>query len=202
MKRKPLFPWLSGLFLAAALLTGCQSPPVAAPIPGDASVRNNCYSLLHQLLAEQKEVNLLHFIKSEPGDVKNLVGRIATASGTGARLLEDFARDDPTIRLDETRLPAGEVAARAAIASTKETELLHQTGNEFELTLLLTQTEALNYAWHMAQVAADHEPDPGRARALAGVSADMQNLYHQVFQLMLSKAKSAATNPFPPHPTR
>lgn len=189
MNGRLLFPLLSGLLLAASLLTGCQSPQAGAPIPRGDSTRNNCYSLLHQLLAEQKEVSLLHFIKSEPGDVKILVGRIATTSGTGAKLLEEFAKDDPSIRLHDTRLPAGELAARAAIASAKEKELLHQTGPEFELTLLLTQTEALSYAWHLAQVAADNEPQPERARALAGVSADMQSLYHQVFVLLLSKAK-------------
>jgi hypothetical protein len=37
---------------------------------------------------------------------------------------------------------------RDAIASTKENELLGQTGDEFELALLLTRTEALSYASH------------------------------------------------------
>jgi hypothetical protein len=60
--------------------------------------------------------------------------------------------------------------------------------------LLLTQTEALSYAWHLAQVAGENEPQPERARALAGVSEDMQNLYHEVFVMLLSKTKSSATN--------
>ena len=42
--------------------------------------------------------------------------------------------------VDAIRLPAGELAVRTASATPKETELLHQTGREFELTLLLTQT--------------------------------------------------------------
>jgi hypothetical protein len=182
------------MLLAAGVLTGCQSPPVRPPVESSASLRNNGYSLLHQLLDEQKDVSLLRFIKSEKPEVKKLVKRIATTSGTGAKLLEKFAKVDPAIRLTDLRLPPGELATRAAIAATKQKELLSQTGDEFELTLLLTQTEALSYAWHLAKVTGENEPQPDRARALAGVSEDMANLYHEVFGLLLSKIKSAATN--------
>jgi hypothetical protein len=67
--------------------------------------------------------------------------------------------------------------------------LLSLKGDEFELTLLLTQTEALNYAWHLAKVAAENEPQPDRARTLTHISQDMENLYHEIFLLLLSKHK-------------
>jgi hypothetical protein len=191
---KAILPLLAGMFLATCFLTGCQSPKAAPMVQSGASVRNNCYSLLHQLLDEQKDVSLLRFIKSEHSDVKTLVKRIATTSGTGAKLLEEFAKDDPSIRLDDLRLPPGELATRDAIASTKEKELLSRSGDEFELTLLLTQTEALSYAWHLAKVAGENEPQPERAHALAGIGQDMQNLYQEVFLLLLSKTNSSVTN--------
>src|ERR1017187_10136797 len=193
---KIILPWFAAMLSAACVLTGCQSPKAGAPSGSSAAqaTQNNCYSLLHQLLDEQKDVSILRFIKPEHSDVKNLVKRIATTSGTGATLLEEFVRDDPSIRLDDIRLPPGELATRDAIASTKEKELLSQTGDEFELTLLLTQTEALSYAWHLAKVTGENEPQPDRARALAGLSEDMQNLYHEVFVLLLSKTTSSATN--------
>jgi hypothetical protein len=167
------------------------------PSPGgdvSQSTRNNSYSLLHQLLEEQKDVSLLRFIKSEHPDVKTLIKKIATTSATGATLLEQFAKDDPTIRLDDISLPPGEEATRVAIASIKEKELLNQTGDKFELTLLLTQTEALSYGWHLAVVASLYEPDPYRAHALVGISVDMDNLYHEVFALLLAKTRASATN--------
>jgi hypothetical protein len=71
---------------------------------------------------------------------------------------------------------------------------LSQSGDTFELTLLLTQTEALSYAWHLAEVTGKNEPQPERAHALAGISEDMQNLYHEVFMLLLSKTESPPTN--------
>jgi hypothetical protein len=153
------------------------------------TTRNNCYSLLHQLLNDEKNVSLLRFIKREQDDVKKLVKKIATTSGTGAKLLEEFARHDPSINLDDLRLPPGEAATREAIAATRQKELLSQTGGEFELSLLLTQAEALSYAAHLAKVAGENESQPDRARALAGVSEDMANLYHEVFVLLLSKTK-------------
>ena len=194
MNTKIILPLLAAMLSVACVLTGCQSPKARSPSGSSASTRNNCYSLLHQLLDEQKDVSILRFIKREHSDVKNLVKRIATTSGTGAKLLEEFARHDPSIKLDDIRLPPGEASTRDAIASTKQKELLSQTGDEFELTLLLTQTEALSYAWHLAKVAGENEPQPERARALAGVSKDMENLYREVFVMLLSKTKSSATN--------
>jgi hypothetical protein len=196
---KVILPLLAGIVLAACFLLGCRSPNAATPIERSASTRNNCYSLLHQLLDEQKDVSLLRFIKSEDSDVKKLVKRIATTSGTGAKLLEEFAKDDPSIRLDDLRLPPGELATRDAIASTKEKELLGQSGGEFELTLLLTQTEALSYAWHLAKVAGEHEPQPERSHALAGIGEDMQHLYHDVFVLLLAKTHFSVTNAVTAH---
>jgi hypothetical protein len=194
MKIIPSF--FTATLFAACLLMGCQSPNAMPPRTGGAiqSTRNNGYSLLHQLLDEQKNVSLLRFIRPEQSDVKTLVKKIATDSGTGAALLEKFAKDDPTISMDDIQLPPAELATRAAIAATKKKELLSQSGGTFELTLLLTQTEALSYGWHLAEVTAENEPQPDRARALAGISEDMQNLYHEVFILLRSKTESLATN--------
>ena len=179
------------VLLIASLLAGCQSPQ-PRPVSGAGArqeLRNNCYSLLYQLLEEQKDVSLLRFIKREPSDVKTLITHIAKTSATGARLLEALARQDPAIRLDDLRLPPGEVATRDAIAATKEKELLGQSGVEFELSLLLTQTEALSYGWHLAKVTSENEPDPERARALAGISEDLKAAYQEVFTLLLAKIK-------------
>ena len=191
MNAKSLLPLLVAATSLVCLLSGCQSPRIASSSACAAaqSTRNNCYSLLHQLLNDQKNVSLLRFIKREHEDVKTLVKKIAANSATGAKLLEEFARHDPSITLDDIRLPPGEAATREAIASTKEKELLSQTGGEFELSLLLTQAEALSYASHLAKVASENEVQPDRARALTGVSEDMAALYHEVFVMLLSKTK-------------
>jgi hypothetical protein len=171
---------LFALTALVAWLNGCQTAPPLPEAVAPPTTRNNCYSLLHQLLEEQKNVGLLRFIKREDPDVKNLIKKIAAVSSTGAKLLERFAREDRSIVLDDVGLPPGEVLARDAIAATKKKELLGNSGGEFELALLLTQTEALNYGWHLAQVAARQETQPERARALTGLGQEMENLYREV----------------------
>ena len=188
MKTKSLL--FTMLLLIVGALNGCQTPRAMIPTSGAArSTRNNCCGLLHQLLNKQKDVSLLRFIKREQSDVKELVNKIAINSATGAKLREALAKDDPRLNLDDIRLPPGEVATRAAIAATKKKELLDQTGDKFELTLLLTQTQALCYAWHLAKVAGENESQPDHARALAGLSEDMRKLYYEAFALLLSKTK-------------
>jgi len=145
--------------------------------------------LLHQLLNDEKNVSLQRFIKHEEADVKGLVKKIAANCATGAKLLEEFARHDPSINLDDIRLPPGEVATREAIAATKRKELLGQSGDQFEMSLLLSQASALSYGWHLAKVAGDNEFRPDHARALAGVSKDMENLYREMFLLLLSRTR-------------
>jgi hypothetical protein len=192
---KNILAMLAPVFLGGCLLTGCQSQArIPSPSGPSQTTRNNCYSLLHQLLDDQKDVSILRFIKREHSDVKDLVKKIATTSGAGSKLLEEFAKKDPLLNLDATRLPPGETATRDAIASTKKHELLSESGDEFELTLLLTQTEALSYAWHLAQVASENDSQPDRSSALARVSGNMKSLYQEVFALLLSKTKSSASN--------
>ena len=201
LKMKIVPPLITAMLLGVCAVAGCQSPNAMSSTGSSAmqSTRNNCCSLLHQLLDEQKDVSLLRFIKPEHSNLKQLMKRIATTSGTGATLLEEFARDDPSINLNDLRLPPGELDTRDAIASAKEGQLLSQTGDTFELTLLLTQTEALSYAWHLAKVAGENEPQPEHSRALAGLSRDMQNLYQEVFELLRSHAKSSPMNPISSH---
>jgi len=199
---KILPPLIVLMLTAAGLLTGCQSSRAAFPSQAVASqtTRNNGYSLLHQLLEEQKDVSLLRFIRPEHNDVKQLVKKIAKTSGAGAELIEAFAKDDSSINLADIGLPPGELATRDAIGAAKKKELLSQSGETFELTLLLTQTEALSYGWHLAEVTGANEPEPQRARALAGIGKDMQSLYQQVFSLLLSKMELPPTNAIGAHP--
>jgi hypothetical protein len=187
---------LVGTLAFGSLLSGCQSPKATIPFQKSPAqtTRNNAYSLLHQLLDDEKDVSMLRFIKREHSDVKDLVKKIATTSKAESKLLEEFAKKDPSLALDHTDLPPGETATRDAIAATKKHALLSQKGDEFELTLLLTQTEALNYAWHLAQVASENDLQPDRSQALARVSDDMKNLYQQVILLLLSKQNSSSAN--------
>jgi hypothetical protein len=180
------------LLLAWGLSAGCETRPETRSLANTAiapSARNNAYSLLHQLFGEQKDVSLLRFIRPENTALKDFTKLVAADSKAGEKELEDFARQDPSIHLDTTWLPPGEALTRDAIARMKEHALLTQKGREFDLTLLLSQTEALNYAWHLADVAAQYEPDPDRAKALRDLATEMETLYRQAFNMLLEAQK-------------
>lgn len=147
---------------------------------GTNAIRNNCYSLLYQLLNEEKDLSKLRFIKRENADLKNLLKRIAVTANDGVKQLQAFARQDSSLTLDDYRLPSGEEQTRADISSQKEKELLHQSGDKLEFTLLLTQIEALNYASHLAHIAAQNDFRPERMQFLAELSNKMAILYGEV----------------------
>jgi hypothetical protein len=184
---------LALMVVVVCVSTGCGSLKIkSAAKEGTAlAIRNNGYSLLHQLLDEEKDVSMLSLIKREDSDVKRLVKKIAATSKTDCDLLEGLAKRDPSVALDDIELPPGEVAARKSIAANKKDALLGRTGDAFELTLLLSQAEALNYAWHLAKVTAENETQPQRIHALTGISNEMEDLYGEVFVLLRSKTMLA-----------
>jgi hypothetical protein len=150
-------------------------------------VRVNSYSLLYQLLEQQKNVSKLLIIKRERADLKRLIKSIASASAAGAKTLEKFAKEDVSLPLKQSSLPPGEAATREAIAGTRTKELLAASGDDFELSLLMTQSEALSYAWHLAKVAAENETQPARAHYLTELSEEMKNLHAEVISLLRSR---------------
>ena len=193
-----MFGGMLAILTAAGLATGCQFPKPESNTEvvtetSTASTRNNCYSLLHQLLSEEKDVSLLGFIKHEQDDVKRLINRIARTSKAGAEMLEQFAKQDRSLNLKDIRLPSGETATRDAIAETKKHELLHEKGQEFELSLILSQAEAVRYASHLAKVASKSDSQPERSQALAHLSGEMEGLYQEL-SAMLSVRESAHAN--------
>jgi hypothetical protein len=193
----PLLP--ATLFALSFLLAGCQLPKAAPLDPPKSAgqnapasdLRNNSYSLLYQLLNDEKDVSKLRFIKREEQDLKVLVRRIATSSRAGARRLEEFAKQDPSLVLTNTQLPPGEVATRKAIAATKKKDLLGQSGEQFEMSLFLSQAEALSYGSHLAKVAAESDTHPYRKHYLESLSAELKDLDHQLVSLMLSRWRAA-----------
>ena len=180
--------------LLAALLSGCQTPPSSRPAPAapppiqdhtlKTTLRNNSYALLYQLLEQEKDVSLLRFIKREHADLKDVLKKIAADSAAGGKLLKNFAKDDPSIDLTAIRLPPGEVATRAAIAAHEQKELLHGKGEFFEMTMLLNQAEAVNYAEFLAQVAAQNEANPRRRQALEALSEQMAEYHMRIVHLI------------------
>lgn len=186
---------LVGSLLAATLVCGCQTRRTG----GEAAVVNtnkteratwsNGYALLYQLMSDEQNVSKLHYFKHEQPDVKELINGIAAASALAAKQLEAYDQQDGGADLKNQDLPPGEQTTRDAIASTKKWDLLGHTGEHLELSLLLTQSEAMNYGWHLAEVAARNDSRPERARYLKALSEQMKGFYRDIYQLLLTRIK-------------
>jgi hypothetical protein len=143
-------------------------------------VRNNAASLLFDLLNDEKNLSKILIIKRESDTLHELVKRISTTASDRAKQLEQLELQDASLNLHVMGLPSGEAATRDAISKTKEQELLHTKGSEFEFRLLLTQTEALNYGAHLAKVAAANDPKLENARTFSQIQNEFEILYREV----------------------
>ena len=177
----------------AAIAGGCttvRSAPKEGATRKD-QIRVNCYGLLYQLLGQQKNVDKLLWFKVESRNLDDLITAIADASEDGADRLQNFSEADPELPLDQIQLPPGERATRDAIADTKKKELLKPFNPDFEIELLLTQSEALSYAWHLALVAAENESNDDRADYLRTFAARMKTLHSRAMTLLWSSIRSS-----------
>ena len=156
------------------LCGGAKAQKSSAPEKGKSDedkkveIRNNAASLLADLLGDEKNLGKILIIKHPAPGVDKLVKEIAKTAGDEGDELEKMANDGKALNLQAMQLPPGETATRSAISRTKEHELLFSSGTEFEVNLLLTQTDALEYGSHLARVGGER----GIARARKAVSRD------------------------------
>jgi hypothetical protein len=175
---------------AGLLLCGCahweENRPANIPsaTPQKLEARNNAASLLYDLLGDEKNVSKILIIKGNSEELGQLIRAISKSAAEDEGQLKTLASNDPALDLHDLQLPPGEKAAREAIAKTKEQKLLFSTGKEFEFNLLLTQTEALNYGWHLAKIAGENSSSPGEVQTFTAMSRQMEDLYNQVIREM------------------
>ncbi len=184
--------------LGTAMLCGCTTvkdvPLTPATSPAAArklEVRNNAVSLLYDLTQDEKNVSKVLIIKRNSKELGELIKAISKTSGDAGKRLEQLAKDDPDLKLHALELPAGEKATRDSIAKTKEHELLFSSGDNFQFQLLLTQTDALSYGWHLAGIAAANSESPEEVRAFKEISGAMENLYDQVVTMLRAEARKS-----------
>jgi hypothetical protein len=182
---------LAGFTLCAWFLSGCahlQEKPVQSNPSVVLASRNNSASLLYDLLNDEKNVSKILIIKRDRDELHALIKNISATCGDASKTLARLADAEPGLNLHVMNLPPGEVAAREAESKSKEKELLHASGADFEFKLLLTQAEALNYGWHLAQVAAENSAVPEQSREFAAIREELHHLYERTLALLQENA--------------
>jgi hypothetical protein len=184
MKRRT---WVCGTLIVCALaMTSCATVQKVLPTAAwhKARVRNEGYSLLYQLMSQESDVGKILIIKHADPPVAGIIKEIASACDQARKDLELFHEKDRHLSFEMANLPEMEQKTRAAIQSTVTKQLLLSGGKTFEHRLLLTQTEAMNYAAHLAQVLHDQESDPLRKKFLDALAQRCTTFHDQVVDLL------------------
>jgi hypothetical protein len=161
--------------------------PPAIPFFGAQSrIRDEGYSLLYTLADKQSDVGKVLIIKHASEKVSIEIKQIAEVFGQAKKQLDGFAKEDGSLDFKMSHLPPMEEKTRAAIESTTTKDLLFSSGKAFELRLLLTQVQALDYASHLAGQLADQDGNPKRKEFLTQFAKQCEQHHKQVVELLAS----------------
>ena len=172
--------------VCALTVASCSTVQTAAPAAAQEATRvcNEGYSILYQLLSQESGVATLLIIKHADTPIADIIKEIASTCSQAKTQLELFREKDPNLSLEMDNLPHIEQKTRAAIKSTDTKHLLFSSGKTFEVQLLFTQAEAMNYTAHLSSVLRDQEVNPWRKEYLIALSRRCTTLHHKAMGLL------------------
>jgi hypothetical protein len=180
-------PFTCAAVACLVALIGCSTVPPVVPFFGTQSrIRDEGYSLLYALADKQSNVGKILVIKSASAKVSAEIKQIAEVFSQAKKQLDGFLKDDGSLNFKMSHLPTMEEKTRAAIESTTTKDLLFSSGKAFELRLLLTQVEALDYASHLANQLANQDGNPKRKEFLTQFAKQCEQHHKQVVDLLAS----------------
>jgi hypothetical protein len=180
------FPKPLLLLTCCVALTGCAAVTSPAPDSGGADrVRNEGYSLLYKLMSDESKVGQIFILKSASASVTDVVKEVGNSCQTYKKQLDDFAAADNGMHLNMPDLPIAEQQSRDLIAGSQTRSLLISSGREFEVQLLITQVQAMDYASHLAKAIERHEEDKDRKQFLTDLSARCAGYHDQLVKLLV-----------------
>jgi hypothetical protein len=174
---------LAPLAALAGLLVGCATSP--AKLALDAPQQDVGYSLLAKLLHDERRLKQIFLLKEAPEPTRKLVEEISTMAGTAEKKLAALSKQAPPVRLNVNGLPPVERKTRLTLEELSTKEFLESEGKSFESTVLLSQTEALNYGIGLTQVLAEGERNSARRKFLQDLSKKCVDLRAEVINRLL-----------------
>jgi hypothetical protein len=172
------------LFVALAM-TGCASTPKAPSENGGMfRRRNEGYSLLYKLMSDESQVSGIFILKHADDSVGNVVRDVAHFCQYAKTQMDGFPNTDNRIEYDVPDLPRMEQDSRDLTAKEVEHELLGSSGKEFELNLIFTQAQAMEYAVQLATALQPIEDDPVRHNFLVYVAQQCDELHSRLMALL------------------
>jgi hypothetical protein len=166
---------------------GCASVQEKIPFVGSRyRTRNEGFSLLYDLTTKQRDVDKILILKHVSDKTAKEIKEIAQTFRQAQEQFDAFARQDSSLDFKTKHLPVLEDKTRDSIQSTTTKDLLFSSGKDFELRLLLTQVQALDYASHLASVLGNQDENKGRKSFLSEFSKQCDQHHKNVMQLLSS----------------
>ena len=177
---------IATIILAAAFLTGCASTPSPPATTGGGLVhqQNQGYSLLYKLMSDEKDVGKIFILKSADDSVKGLVKEIGAAAQSAKQRMDELAKTDKELAYDVTDLPYIEQRGRDLQAKDDEHALLFSSGKNFELTLLFTQAQAMDYATQLCKSLDETEKNPDRKTFLENLAKQCSGFHDRLMKML------------------
>lgn len=170
------------LLILAIGLPACQAAqPVNQSADGQPVINTELthgYTMLHKLVEQLAQVDGILVLKSATDDTKSVIKSVAVTSGNAKKQIEQFARDDATISLDDSGLPEAEIAVREAIKGDQTKALLF--GDKFEIRLISSQIRGCDYGEALANYLAKSDENEARSKAMKELSETFKNLSGQL----------------------
>ena len=177
--------FVHGVVVCVLALAGCSTVPQVVTIFGrPARIRDEGYSLLYSLADKQSNVGKILIIKKASAKVSAEIKQIAEVFSKAKERLDGFAKEGGDLNFKMEHLPTMEEKTRAAIQSTTTKDLLFSSGRTFELRLLLTQVQALDYASHLANQLANKEGNSKRKEFLTQFAKQCEEHHKQVVEMV------------------
>lgn len=145
------------------------------------------YSQLYDSASGLAYLDEFLVLKFESKATDAVITDIAEYAATLKGQLEQLAKDYPSLSLDDDGLPVLEKRTRSAVQQDRIVSLaplVGRTGANFERTLLLTQSGALNQLRFLTQITAEAEKSAERRAFLNEAKQTFARLYGEVVQLL------------------
>jgi hypothetical protein len=172
------------VFVLLPLLAACDAVcERCQPVPADGQPLDSGYAVLKMLLGDEAHLDTLRVVKSAitftsaSDPTVDLVDDIATVSARGLDELDRLVTQAPVINLEtsaEERLGSDILDALRVVTAW---DLLSASGDDFELTLVLSQVQALRLISQLLEELRELDPNPARQAWLENLASDYEALY-------------------------
>jgi hypothetical protein len=187
-----VFAAIALVMVAALILTGCSRPDAARTPAARASQQRTMlsegYSMLYADATKIDRVELALYFKTESQAFNDVIAAVSAYGGELKQDLERIARDYPGVRIDLEALPEMEQRKRFAIGQDRLLQFAPLAGHsrqEYERTMLISMSNALNHESHLCRVMAAEEPDAGLKKFLLQAEKRYESLYQRTLGLLV-----------------